>query len=366
MIRKILVIFLSVAVIGMTIPACAGLRVAGERNSPPRDDPPSTAPASLKSEIDILRTTEFTKFLDLTVNPRFIDETGAASRNIGGFKELSAQRVAPKMIARGIADNDAALVERGVRGIEYGFEQQNPDGSFRNGLGVAIDDPDALEANTFFLQGVGHGYLLVSQSQFKDQFLPRLDALKPKIAKALDWLSPRKETLRQKAMDAPNRLVFDGLAFKLNGIVLSNAAFQETGDWFVGEYLKSQRPDGVFVEHEGHDSSYQAAGMLKLQVYGIYCDDPALKSRINAAIHKGIAWEKTRINDSGEVSVEGNTRTGKRREKFAGEYKVVSYPEVVECFLYYAKMNGDRQSDVLARRIVDYARKNMRGRSGQR
>jgi len=342
---------------GVTVQACAGPTMRSSIITSASDEPNSAVGAKLNSEIDIIRTTEFRGFLDLTVSPRFIDDSGAATRNIAGFKELSAQRVAPKMIARGIADGNVNLIDRGVKGIEYGFAQQNPDGSFRNGMGVAVDDPDALEANTFFLQAVGHGYLLLAQSEYKGQFLPRLDALKPKINKALEWLLPRKDTLWAKAKSAPNRLVFDALAFELNGIVLNNKSYQETGDWFVREYLKSQRPDGVFVEHGGHDSSYQAAGMLKVQIYALYCDDLALRDQINAAVHKGIAWEKTRILDTGEVSITGNTRTGNRQEKFAGEYKVVSYPEVVECLLYYAKLNGDSRSEALARKVTDYARK---------
>ena len=77
------------------------------------------------SEIQLIKTNEFRKFLDLTVNPQMIDDNGAGGRNLNGFLEVSAQRIAAKMIMRSIADNNEELIEKGIKAIEYGFGYQN-------------------------------------------------------------------------------------------------------------------------------------------------------------------------------------------------------------------------------------------------
>ena len=310
------------------------------------------------SEIDLLATESFRQFLDLSVSLPMVDNNGAASRNQAGFLEVSAQRVADKMIMRGIADSDSALIERGVKAIEYGFSQQNSDGSFKNGLGVAENNPDALEAGTFFLQAVGHSYLLLQSSQYAAEYLPRLDRLKPKIYQALEWLEPYQPVLVAKADAAPNRLVFAALAFGLNGIVLDNKQYQRIGREFIKESLKRQRDDGVFLEHGGGDSSYQAVSVSKLQLYRLYSQTDNFNQQLDWAIIKAVDWEKTKIKPSGEVDTTGNTRTSGCREKFLGQCKAVDYPEVVLSFLYYYQLYDDAESQALAAKIIDYAVKN--------
>ena len=337
---------------GVVIVAVLAIALLLSVAEPVKENILTTVGLGSRDEIKILQTQEFGYALSKSVSPAFVDSSGAAPRNQTTFTEISAQRVAEKMILRGIAENDETFIEKGVKAIEYGFLQQNPDGSFRNGLGIAEDNPDALEADTFFLQAVGHSYLLIEKSSFKGKFLPRLVALKPQTNKALEFLEPHKETLFLKAADAPNRLAFDGLAFKLNGIVLGSSNYQKIGDEFIAEDLKTQTSEGVFLEKGGHDSSYQAVNLRKLEIYYIYTGN----SRLADAIKKGIAWEKTMVNaDTGAVSSEGNTRTGACQETFGGVCKDLDYEEIVLAFLYHGHIVKDSESLALAQKITDYA-----------
>lgn len=315
-------------------------------------------PSPGTGEVGIIKTDVFKQFLYLSVSPHVIDDNGAAGRNLEGFLEVSTQRVAAKMIMRGIAHDDEGFVEKGMKAIEYGFAHQNEDGSFQYDPRVkelGANDADLLEAGAFFMQAVGHSYLLLNQSRFSEKYRERLSSLEPNIRSALSWLGNNRQTLLDKARHAPNRLVFDGLAFKLNGIILGDEDYQSIGDEFIRENLNTQRDDGVFVEHGGHDSSYQAVSLFKLQIYWMYSDEGELRDRIASSVEKGMLWEKARIKDTGEVDVTGNTRTGNCQETFLGKCKDVSYPEVIMGFLYYAGISGEKEFEALAEKVMSYA-----------
>ena len=86
----------------------------------------------IPSEIGLIRTSEFKQLLDEIINSKEINENGAAGRNLDGFLAVAFQRVATRMIMKGIADDNEELIEKGIKAIEYGFEYQNDDGSFQD------------------------------------------------------------------------------------------------------------------------------------------------------------------------------------------------------------------------------------------
>jgi hypothetical protein len=305
-------------------------------------------------ENDFFKESDFKSFLDLISHTALIGNDGAVSYNKGGFKAVVFQRAGTKMIMRGIGNHDRPMIDKGVKALEYSFRYQDPEGNFQNGVGLPDNNPDILESSTFFLAAFWHGYYLVQESDYSDEFLPRLDALKPKASLALEWLVPHKEALRQKAENAPNRFVFAGLAFGLGGRVLDNQNFKDIGEWFIQHNLAKQRADGVFVEHGGHDSSYQAVSLWKLQIYWLNTDEGAFRNEVMAAIEKGMAWQKTRILPNGQVDVTGNTRTGNCQENFGGKCKDVNYPEVIFNFFYYANIKDDAEVRELANRVFNY------------
>ena len=115
--------------------------------------------------------------------------------------------------------------------------------------------------------------------------------------------------------------------------------------------LERRDADGVFIEKRGRDSSYNAVSILMAQVLAIYQPDPAL----DAALVRAMAWERTRIQPTGEVEVKGNTRTGVGKEKFMGHAKNVNYREVILTLCYFGMIH-DTPSDVaLAEKVCAWA-----------
>jgi len=323
--------------------------------------PPPALTSSQLQEITLLRNTTVKQVFDTIYDPRIIATNGAIGRNQKGFSDIASQRGATGVILRGIADRDTAMIDKGIAAIEYGFQFQEPAGNFKNAHGLT--SLQAISADAFFLQAVGHAALVVQASEYAGQFSSRFVILKPKIDKALNWLASDKgrSELKRQDRNAPNRLVFDALAYTLNGIFLARNDLQGFGDDFITLALARQRADGVFLEGGGHDSSYQATNILNLEGYWLWSNNANLRSKIFSALKTAAAWEKTRINPAtGIVSIEGNTRTGSCQEQFFGKCKDINYPEVITSLIYWSVISDDPEAATLALKSLEYATTHLR------
>lgn len=316
--------------------------------------------AEFSSELELLKelfqSRAFRKLIELRSSVVKVDDQGALGRNRKRFSDVAAQRDVIWLLLRGLADRDYAALEASVRAMEYGFRHQTASGNFKNALGYSATT--AMTADAFFLQGFGHVYLLLAEDSLGKSLLPRLQNLEPKLRKAMRWLGDSRAELLRQDRNAPNRLAFDALAFLLNGKILADSELQIAGLEFIRANLDQQRGDGVFLEHGGHDSSYQAVNALVLQSAWFYLQDQALKLRVYQAVQQGLAWQHTRIEQSGRILVEGNTRTGLGQEKLFGKVKDVNYPEVALALFYWARLGDEPRFEQLAASVTEYAAQN--------
>lgn len=278
---------------------------------------------------------------------------GAMGRNKERYVTVAFQRAALSLVFSGISKKDPALIQEGIGGIQYGFKRQREDGGFETGTakGKRLQEVDELSSAAFFLAAVGMAHRLIEASPFEPQFRNELLELKPKIQRAMQWLAGRQQVLREYDAHTANRLVFDALAFTINGALLGDGSLQQTGEAFLEAALTMQQPDGIFPEKGGHDSSYQATTLLLLQYYWVFAPPPANAAEIFDAIARGIAWEKTRISSTGEVSAAGNTRTGLGQEEVLGRSKNINYLEAVQALLFWSVIAGSPDSQEIALRV---------------
>jgi hypothetical protein len=280
------------------------------------------------------------------------DAEGMASYNQKGFKSPEFQGGAMHYLVRAVVRNDQRCVEEGWRAIDATFRQQTDEGKFGRD-GAPHGGPSAV---AFWLADVSQALLILRESELAPKYESRIDQLIPKVRKAAQWLAqPRyQDRLKHDDADAPNRLLFDALAFGLSGLLADDAALKQTGRGFVDLAMAKYRDkDGVFLEKGGHDSSYQAVAALKLQVWAVHFPDP----KLDAAIDRAVAWEVGRVGSDGQVDVTGNTRTGLGQEQWMGHEKGVNQSEVTLCLLYYYARTGDCRSLDAARRIVAHRKR---------
>ena len=321
--------------------------------------------SAMADEYQILKSlcslSEFRWLLEYRGHDRLVSDSGAIGRNIKGFKDVAAQRDALWLMMRGICERSDRLIESSVRALEYAFKYQQPDGFFRNEHGAS--PRTAVGADAFFLQSFGHLYHMLAASEYRDRYLTRLDALRPELRRAMNWLQVEanvQELYRQDAR-ATNRLGFDALAFLLNGAILGDPTLVTTGRGFLDRALNAQKPDGVFPEHGGYDSSYQAVTALTVSLAWLYTKDQHFKDLIFNALRLAMRWQKGRIDPSGRVIVEGNKRTGLGQEKLFGKPKDVNYPEVALALLIWSRLAQDQESAELGTKIVAYLMAVKRG-----
>ena len=279
------------------------------------------------------------------------DGEGMVGYNRGGFRSPEFQRGAMHYMIRSIVKGDRQGIDDAWRAIDAAFERQTEIGNFARD-GGPMGGPSAA---AFWLCELDQAILVLRESSFGPGYKERIDRLIPKIHKTAQWLAMRKyeERLKREDADAPNRLLFDALAFGLSGVLAEDRDLQQLGRRFVDLAMTRYRAaDGVFLEKGGHDSSYQAVAALKMQIWLIYFPDEKLQAAVDKAIH----WQIGRVKDNGEIDVTGNTRTGLEQERWMGHFKDVNLSEITLCLLYYQAPNGSADALSAARRIVEHRR----------
>jgi hypothetical protein len=276
------------------------------------------------------------------------DAEGMASYNKDGFKSPEFQAGAMHYLVRAIVRRDERCVAEGWNAIEATFRYQTEAGGFGR-KGAPHGGPSAV---AFWLAELDQAVLVLRDSELGPKYKERIKSLLPKIHKAARWLAlPSNRTrLKHDDADAPNRLLFDALAYGLSGVLCGNDELKQTGRRFVDLAMAQYgTSDSVFLEKGGWDSSYQAVATLKLLVWTLYFPD----RKLNAAVARAIRWELSRVGPEGDIDVAGNTRTGLAQEQWMGHPKGVNLSEIALCLLYQFARTGDKDALAAARRVVE-------------
>jgi hypothetical protein len=252
-----------------------------------------------------------------------------------------------------VITGDQARADDAWRSLEATFARQAKDGGLESrGGGLSFNAHSVrVEDMYFFLQELGHALLLVQASPMEPHFHDRLEALKPRLRKGCDFIQAGFPSIIPEVGHTANRLLIAAKAFGLCGLLLDDLQLQASSRRLVKAALQRRDQDGVFIERGGRDSSYNAVSLLMGTHLSLYLALPDLE----AAFGPAMAWEKTRIQPSGEVAVQGNTRTGVGREfSKSGVPKNVNYPEVSQALWYYGALRHDPQAIALALKVDEY------------
>jgi hypothetical protein len=275
-------------------------------------------------------------------------DDGLTGYNRDGFKSPEFQCGAMHYLVRAVVRRDERCIAEGWRAIDATFRYQTEQGGFSR-EGAPHGGPSAV---AFWLAELDQAVLVLRESEFGPKYKRRIELLVPKIQRAARWLArPRYQSrLKHDDADAPNRLLFDALAFGLSGVLADDDELKQVGRSYVDLAMTHYRDsDGVFLEKGGADSSYQAVAALKLQIWTLYFAD----EKLDAVVNRAIRWEMRRVGADGVVDTVGNTRTGRGQEQWMGHDKGVNLSEVTLCLLYHYARTGNKDSLAAARRIVE-------------
>ncbi len=289
------------------------------------------------SEYEILRSFPPGRLEALTASdmPDAQGFTGG-NRTVGHWLEAGPQRGSCRAVIGAVVAGDLARADRAWRGIEVAFAHQREDGGFTaeirpNGSSAASGGA-AVETAYFFLQEYGRAVLVIRESPHAAHFHDRIETLRPKLRKACDFIAAGEATILQRSRKAVNRVLIAAKAFGTCGRVLGDDTLIDTSRRLVAEALRLRDANGVFIEHGGQDSSYNAVSLLFGQVLALHVSLPELDAAFPAAAE----WQIGRVLVSGEVDHRGNTRTGVGLEPgFNGQPKGINHNEVILALQYH-------------------------------
>jgi hypothetical protein len=312
---------------------------------------------SVRREYDILRSFPPGRLEVLCANdmPDAQGLTGS-NRGVGGWLEAGPQRGSCRAVIAAVVAGDLKRADAAWRGIEVAFAHQREDGGFEanvrpNGASANTGGA-AVETAYFFLQELGRMILVIRQSPHEAHFHDRIAALEPRIRKACAFISAGYDTIIERSSKAVNRIVIAAKAFGTCGTVLNDAALVATSRRLIAHALTLRDGEGVFIEHGGRDSSYNVVSIFFGQVLALHVSIPEFE----AALPKAVAWQISKVKETGEVDVTGNTRTGVGKEKsYTGQPKNVNYNEVTFALTYYGLVHQDRKALDAAQKVFEWS-----------
>ena len=309
-------------------------------------------------EYDVLRKFPPGRIVVESPDPQGLTGT---NRLHGRWIEAGPQRGSCRSVIYAVVQGDLTAADDAWRGIEAAFAHQLPDGRFHandrpNGKSARPYGP-AVETAFFFLQELGRAILVIRQSPHEAHFAERIDALLPRIRLSCDFIEGGFDQIIATTSHAANRIIIAAKAFGLCGLVLNDEQLVERSRQLMAHALTLRDEEGVFIENGGRDSSYNVVSILFGQVLALHLPLPEFEAALPAAIK----WQISRVLESGEVDVRGNTRTGVGREvSYGGAPKNVNYPEVYQALTLYGLVHDDPAALAAADRVFAYHQRRTR------
>ncbi|MBL9127846.1 MAG: DUF5060 domain-containing protein, partial [Verrucomicrobiales bacterium] len=280
------------------------------------------------------------------------------NRGQGRWLEAGPQRGSCRAVIAAVVAGNLAAADDAWRGIDTAFAHQREDGGFEaeirpNGKS-ARPFAAAVETSFFFLQELGRALLVIRQSPHASHFQERVRVLEPKLRRACAFMDSGYDTILPHHGHAVNRVLIAAKAFGTCGLVLNDPRLVEKSRRLVAFALTRRDDAGVFVEKGGRDSSYNAVSILFGQVLALHLPLPEFEAALPAAVD----WQISRVRESGEVEVAGNTRTGVGLEPgYDGQPKRVNYNEVIQALTIYGIVRDDRRALEAADRVFAWSRR---------
>lgn len=310
--------------------------------------------ASPKNEYELLRQLPEGMLPGLMVSEP--DEKGYIGyhKEQGQWYQVGYQRGGARHFLGGVIAGDIDRMETAWKSVEVAFAHQIEDGGFLSlpkPYGTPHNFDDRVETTYFYLQALANALLVLRDSPHEPRFHDRVEALKPGIRRAADFVLSGFDGIEKKVGHTANRLFIAAKALGLCGVLLGEDRYVEACRKLVAVALTLRDEEGVFIERGGRDSSYNAVSILMAQVIGIYLPD----AKLDAAMQEAMRWQLTRIEPTGEVLVAGNTRTGLGQEMSHGEgIKKVNTREVAVALVYHALLYGRPELIPLAAKVAAY------------
>lgn len=244
------------------------------------------------------------------------------------------------VVAAGVISTDAdrdALLDKGLRAFERGFDFAGPSGSFPNERGGQKKKQYSLHPKATFIEAAARSLLLLRQADLTPEQRRRVEALVPRLERSARWLASSRdlEKFFKREKKQTNQLLFAAVALQEAGIVIGDKALTERAETLVRVILARQHDDGVLPEKGGFDSNYQTVSLELLGRYVNTLSPSPWRDTVTAALRKGLDRFVQTVDASGAIDTSRNTRTVACGDKVAGSAPKGRDIDIVPLRLYY-------------------------------
>lgn len=291
------------------------------------------------------------RFVSFEHNPAVVDvlyrygqvnegaPSGALGPNVTAPRSawyLEEQRGGATDVIDGVFRDQPDLITEGLHIFHFGLARQAANGSFPGAAwpfhGIAM-----------FLSEAGPSLIVLQQSSYAAQFNTQLHWDITRMHKAAYAMIRSVHGAGKIDDPTKNHRRFEAaIALASVGVLANDQTLRRWSTLYAWQGIHMARPGGVMPEDGGHDSGYQALGMIDATRYLELAASGSLYQALYATLQRGENWEISRVRSNGSINQSGDTRTvGCQETGPSGQCKSVFYAPIFSALSRWAAISGD-------------------------
>jgi hypothetical protein len=248
---------------------------------------------------------------------------------------VEEQRAGATDVIDGVLRQDPALIAEGLRMFHYGLARQAPNGSFPGSAWP-------FHGTALFLSEAAPALVVLGASPLAARFGGEMQWEIGRMQRAAYYMVRSAGGPGSIDDHTKNHRYFEAaIALGAVSILANDTTLRDWSALYASQGIRMQRPNGIMPEDRGHDSGYQAVGMVHAIRYLELVAHGSLRGALQRALQRGEAWEMSRVGPDGSINQMGDTRTAGCRERNPqGQCKTVFYAPVFSAFAHWAAVAG--------------------------
>jgi hypothetical protein len=266
-------------------------------------------------------------------------KNGAYGPNISAPRSawyLEYQRAGAYDLTAGVTRQDRALMALGLRMMHFGLDREAPNGSFPGSA-------SPFHGTAMYLSEAAPALVMLRASPYVTEFARDAAWQIARMQKAAYYLASVVGGHGQIDDPTKNHRFYEAAtALGAVGVLAGDHTLVQWSTKYAWEGIAMERPGGVMPEDGGHDSGYQALGMVNAARYLELVATGGLYQALFHALDRGESWELSRVRSDGSINQQGDTRTaGCKEHDLTGQCKTVFYAPIYSALAHWARVSGD-------------------------
>lgn len=256
------------------------------------------------------------------------------------------QRGGATDIIDGVFRDQPELITEGLHIFHFTLARQAANGSFPGAVWP-------FHGTAMFLSEAGPALIILRQSSYAAQFSAPLNQDVAQYRKAAYAMIRFVHGAGKIDDPDKNHRRFEAaIALGSVGVLAHDKTLRRWSTLYAWQGIHMVQPDGVMPENGGHDSGYQALGMISATRYLELVAGGSLYRALYRALQRGEAWELSRIKPDGSINQTGDTRTaGCKETNPSGQCKTVFYAPIFSALARWAAITGDAHYAQVAHQV---------------